>query len=49
VMTYIKDDREKRKKRENFNKLAWIELIPTAIDQNRCAQSRKPMDMMSHG
>jgi hypothetical protein len=24
-------------------------LIPSPIDQNRCAQSRNPMDMMRHG
>jgi hypothetical protein len=26
-----------------------MQLIPTLADQNRCAQSRSPMDMMRHG
>ena len=26
-----------------------FDLIPTLADQNRCAQSRNPMDMMRHG
>jgi len=28
---------------------AWSQLIPNPIDQNRCAQSRSPMDMMRPG
>jgi hypothetical protein len=27
----------------------WCRLIPNPIDQNRCAQSRRPMDMIFQG
>ena len=29
--------------------LVDLRLIPSLVDQNRCAQSRIPMDMMSQG
>ncbi|WP_298814027.1 hypothetical protein [uncultured Roseibium sp.] len=34
---------------ERFDAVAFHGLIPTSIDQNRCAHFRNPMDMMVHG
>jgi hypothetical protein len=44
--TLVVDPREVR---ASGAQLSSTRLIPSLIDQNPCAQSRSPMDMMRHG